>query len=97
MKTLLTILVLININLFGQNSFNINSQVVKFNSDSTYQVFKDKLIECFNDKDFDFTDTIIDNNYFLISKVLTLGEPKLYVSSFGGTVVLRKSNLKRFR
>lgn len=94
MKTL--IILFISFNIYGQQSFKINSQVIEFKSDSTYQVFKDKLIECFNDKDFDFTDTIIDNNYFLISKVLTLGEPKLYVSSFGGTVVLRKSKLKRY-
>lgn len=96
MKTLI-ILLFISFNIYGQQSFNINGQIIEFKSDSTYKTFEDKLVECFNDKDFNFTDIVIDNNYLLISKVLTLGEPKLYVSSFGGTVVLRKSKLKRFR
>ena len=95
MKTLI-ILLFISFNIYGQQSFKINSQVIEFKSDSTYKVFEDKLVDCFNDKDFNFTDILIDNNYLLISKVLTLGEPKLYVSSFGGTVVLRKSKLKRY-
>jgi hypothetical protein len=94
MKTLLVILTIFALNSYSQNSFNINKQKIEFKSDSTYNCFKQKLNDCFNDKDFNFTDFVIDNNYFLVSKVLTLGEPKLYVSSFGGTVVLRKSKLK---
>ena len=96
MKTLI-ILLFIGFNIYGQQSFNINNQVIEFKSDSTFKAFENKLLECFNDKDFNFTDILIDNNYLLISRVLTLGEPKLYVSSFGGTVVIRKSKLKRFR
>lgn len=95
MKTII-ILLFISFNIYGQQSFKIKEQTITFKSDSTYKVFEDKLVECFNDKDFNFTDIIIDNNYFLISKVLTLGEPKLYISSFFGTVVVSKSKLKRF-
>lgn len=89
MKLLIIIALFINLTAFSQVKFSD----VTFTSDSTFNVFKSKLKQCFENKDFDFEDCVIDNNYFLIAKVLTLGEPKLYVSTFKQTVIVRKSNI----
>jgi hypothetical protein len=89
MKLFTTIALFINLTALSQSQFN----GATFASDSTFNVFKSKLIDCFKDADFDFTDFVIDNNYFLVAKVLTLGEPKLYVTTFKGTAIVRKSKV----
>lgn len=89
MKLFTTIALFLNLTAFSQTNFIETA----FASDSIVDVFKSKLNECFNNRDFDFTDFVIDNKYFLVAKVLTLGPPKLYVSTFDQTVIVEKSKL----
>lgn len=75
-------------NFYGQ----INYAGQTFSSDSALTVFKTKINNCFEDEDFNFTDFIVDNKYFLVAKVLTLGPPKLFVSTFNKTIVIDKNH-----
>ena len=97
MKKLLIVFIALSFNGISQKSFKINDQTISFKTDSSYNSFRNTLLECFNDNYFNFKDTIIDGNYLLISKVLSIGHNKLFVSSFGGTVTLdkRKFNYKQ--
>ncbi len=62
---------------------------VTFSSDSTFKQFKNKLDSINRVKDFNFTDFVFDGNYFLVSRVLSIGRPRLYVSSFNFTLIYK--------
>ena len=97
MKKLLIVFIALSFNGISQNSFKINDQTILFKTDSSYNSFRNTLLECFNDNYFNFKDTIIDGNYLLISKVLSIGHNKLFVCDSTDNVVRKQFGYSKRR